>query len=107
MGFIDVHASDLAEIRDDLDGANRATLVWSGQSVTGSASDATQEDREDLAGFGVDADLEWTGLVADFTSSTPPGRHANLTVDGDDYVVVRRQDSADGVGFKLVLRRKA
>jgi hypothetical protein len=92
---------------DDQGNAFRATLVWGSQTVYGSLTDVDDKADGSVAGFADDADAEWTGIVADFTSNTPPGLRAAVTVAGVAYIVASRPVVAqDGISITLRLKRR-
>lgn len=99
MALNDILAADLAYAASEMP----SSLVYSGVTVTGSAGSVVKRDDVQPDGILNEAELEWHGKVADFT--TVPGVRDSVTVDGIIYYVVQREVDAAGVGVVLWLRR--
>jgi len=80
-----------------------ATLVWSGQTVSGMASEVSTSHDISIPGYTQDIGLRWQGRVGDFTSSTTPPVGDTVTVDSVSYRVSAKQITPDGTGVDLTL----
>ena len=94
-------AADLAEMIGDLE----CTLVWGGQTVTGTRSEVEKRDEVSEDGVLYEWDAEAVFAVADFDDGTPPGSRARVTLDGSAYWVEASIPDQAGVGVNLRMRR--
>lgn len=79
-----------------------ATLVYASVSVIGCKGEQVSSHDLELAGYNAEADLEWMGVVSDFTGGVPgPGQE--VTVDSVAYKVERVQTSPCGKAVNLFL----
>ena len=93
-----VFAQDLANITADLPD----TYTWNGNAYTCMVGDVGREDRNELAGFGIEQDTPIVGPTSDFTGTWPaPGDQ--ITHSGRTYHIRRVVKSADGVMYTLYL----
>jgi len=94
-------ASDMDYMIADLP----STLVWGAQTISGTRSEVTKENRTEDEGDYLDYDLEWAGKIASFSSSTLPTDQTVVTVDSVKYYIERIVPDQAGVAVSFFLRR--
>lgn len=91
--------ADLAAMRDDLP----SSLVWSGQTISVTASPVMRSNDVSAEGVFSVREIEAYAVITDFTDSVIPEPQAVVQVDGIKYHITERE--TDPVGVRMMLRR--
>lgn len=86
-------------MRDDLP----SSLVWSGQTISVTASPVTRSNDVSAEGILSVREIEVVAVIADFAGSVIPEPQAVVQVDGIKYHITERE--TDAVGVRMTLRR--
>ena len=103
MGYSTAISSIMAADLDFMVQDQSSTLVWSGQTITGTCSDIQRTANTEPDGMMQESDIEWVGTIADFTGSVLPAERATVQIDSVKYWIDRRV--TDGVIVHLYCRR--
>lgn len=91
--------ADLEAMRDDLP----STLVWSGQTISVTASPVMRSNDVSAEGILSVREIEVYAVITDFAGSVIPEPQAVVQVDGIKYYITDRE--TDSVGVRMMLRR--